>query len=308
MLKSLDEAVARWLDDPLAGFAVGTFGAIAEFLHPPDAQVTVEHGPGEPAGVHTAICDDGALRIDLRSPVSAHLSAHAWRRPTGTDDWTHAVAICLPDEAAAGPARTTVTVLGPDPDPLVRPGTLVDLGLGVHHLEACIRTTDTDLIDRCEAAEALDGPLVHAIFHAGAARVFRSAVARIEVETPIPPVDGESPLGPHTHLLPDLLAHRRTHPATDPIPQGLVPVASVFPPHPRRDALGREHPYDAATDADFDEILERFGDPDEVEATRRARAGLPEPDRAELSAAARRGHRVGARLGAAPRLTSGSPH
>jgi hypothetical protein len=288
VLKSVDEAVAGWLDDPLAGFAVGTFGAIAEFLHPPGSTVTVEHRPD----VHTATCDDGALRIDLRGPVSAFLSAHAWRRPTGTDGWTHAVALCLPDEVAAGPGRRAVTVLGPDPEPLVHPGTLVDLGLGVAHLEACIRTTDPDLIARCEAATDLDGPLVHAIFHARAARVFRTAVARVEVETPIPPVDGESPLGPHTHLLPALLAHRRTHPATDPIPDGLVPVASVFPPHPHHDALGRAHPYDAAADAAFDEVMTAFGDPEELEATRRARAGEPSP--AMLSAAARRGHRVGA--------------
>jgi hypothetical protein len=183
----------------------------------------------------------------------------------------------------------------------VRPGTLVDLGLGVGHLEACIRTTDADLIDRCEAADALDGRLVAAILAAGAARVFRSAVARIEVETPIPPADGESPLGPHTHLLPPLLAHRRTHAATDPIPDGLVPVASVFPPHPCRDALGRAHPYDPATDADFDAVMARFGDPDEVEATRRARAGEDEADAGGLSTAARRGRRVGERLRSLPR-------
>jgi hypothetical protein len=294
-LTSLDDAVTAWLHDPLAGFAVGTFGAIAEFLHPPDAPVTVEHHDG----VHTAACADGALRIDLREPVGVHVSAHAWRRPTGTDDWTHGVAICLPHDVAAGPARTTVTVLGPDPDPIVRPGTLVDLGLGVGHLEACIRTTDPDLLARCEAAGTLEGSLVGAILAAGAARVFRTVAARIEVESPIPPADGESPLGPHTHLLPALLAHRRTHPATDPIPAGLVPVASVFPPHPCRDALGRGHSYDAATDAAFEEILGRLGDPEEVEATRRARAGRPEPHPAGLSAAARRGRRVGERLAVA---------
>lgn len=284
---SLDEALAGWVDDPLAGFAVGTFGAIAEFLRPPGARVTVEHVGRR----HTAVCDDGALRIDLDAPAATHLSVHAWRRPTGRDDWTHAVALCLPEDVAAGPTRTSPTVLGPDPAPLGEPGTLVDLGLGVAHLEACIRTTDDALVEQCAGATELDGPLIHAIFHARAARVFRSAVARVEVATPIPPVDGESPLGPHTHLLPALLAHRRTHAATDPVPDGLVPVASVFPDHPRRDALGREHPHDPAADAAFDAVMDRFGDPEEVDATRRARAGEPEPP--DLSGAARRGWRVG---------------
>ena len=49
--------------------------------------------------------------------------------------------------------------------------------------------------------------------------------------------------------------------ATDPIPEGFVPVASVFPPHPRRDALGREHPYDATTDANFNQPVTMRGFP-----------------------------------------------
>jgi hypothetical protein len=283
----LDAFVAGWVDDPLAGFAVGTFGAIAEFLHPPGVAVTVEHSPGR----HTAVCEEGALRVDLHDE---DLAPRAWRRPVGTDDWTHAVALCLPVDRAAGPARTVLTVLGDDPDPLVAPGTLVDLGLGVAHLEACIRTTDRALLARCEESSALDGELVGAIVATGATRVFRTAVARIEVCTPIPPPDGESPLGPHTHLLPDLLAHRRTHAATDPIPDGEVPVVSVVPPHPTRDALGRAHAWDAAADAAFERALEAFGDADELAATRAARAGEPAP--AVLTTTARRGRRVGERL------------
>lgn len=291
VLSLLDEFVTGWVDDPHAGFAVGTFGAIAEFLHPPGVTVTVEHTPGR----HTAVCDEGGLRLVLHEGT---LTPRAWRRPVGTDDWTHAVALCLPSDRAAGPARAAVTVLGDDPDPLVAPGTLVDLGLGVAHLEACIRTTDRALLDRCEQATTLDGGLVGAIVASGAARVFRTAIGRIEVCTPVPPADGESPLGPHTHLLPDLLAHRRSHAATDPIPDGEVPVASVFPPHPLRDALGRAHAWDAAADAAFDAAMAAFGDPAELAATRAVRTGVSGsgPGPAVEDAAARRGRRVGERL------------
>ncbi|NYD36027.1 DUF6925 family protein [Actinomycetospora corticicola] len=285
MLRLLDEFVTGWVDDPLAGFAVGTFGATAEFLHPPGVTVTVEHAPG----LHTAVCDEGALRLDLQHGC---LTPRAWRRPVGVDDWTQAVALCLPVDHAAGPGRTAVTVLGADPDPLVAPGTLIDLGLGVPHLEACIRTDDRALVDRCAETSVLDGGLVGAIVASGATRVFRTVIARVEVCTPIPPPDGESPLGPHTHLLPDLLAHRRTHAATDPIPDGELAVASVFPPHPLRDALGRAHPWYAPADAAFDAALEAFGDPDELAATRAALAGGPAP--AVENAATRRGRRVGA--------------
>jgi Family of unknown function (DUF6925) len=93
-------------------------------------------------------------------------------------------------------------------------------------------------------------------------RVFASKVGRIEVYQPIPDPHGKSPEGPHTHVLPDLLHHRRTHSATEQIPQGWVPCAHLYPPHPARDALGHERPFDGARHAAFQDMLRMFGDPE----------------------------------------------
>ena len=105
-------------------------------------------------------------------------------------------------------------------------------------------------------------------------RVFISRLGRIEVCQPIPPHDGRSPQGPHTHVLVDLLKHRRTHAATEPIPDGFVPCAHVYPPHPAKDALGEPRPFDAARHDAFQEMLRTFGDPDQIALKQRVMAAV----------------------------------
>ena len=87
-------------------------------------------------------------------------------------------------------------------------------------------------------------------------RVFISRLGRIEVYQPIPPPSGKSPEGPHTHVLPKLLKSGRTHPATEPVPEGLVPCAHLYPPHPARDGLGEARPFDAARHHAFQQMIE----------------------------------------------------
>lgn len=292
------------LAEPVPGttFAVGTFGALAEFVHEPGETVELSG----PAPHRQVVSAHGALRLDLTDPA---LTARAWQRPTGSGaSWTHAVALCLPEGRAAGPARPTLTVLGPDEDaprPADRRAVLVDLGLGVAHLEACVRTADPTLLARLRAAEGTrfgaDPELVGALVEAGPHRVFRTAACRAEVYSPIPPPTGTSPAGPHTHLLPALLAHRRTHAATDPIEPGTVPVLWIFPPHPCRDAMGRERPFDPALAAGFEPLLRAYGDPAEVGAYADVLGAIRAGERArtpppELSRAGRRGWEVALRL------------
>ena len=93
-------------------------------------------------------------------------------------------------------------------------------------------------------------------------RVFVSRVGRIEVFAPIPAADGRSPEGPHTHVLPKLLHLRRTHAATEPVPDGWVPCAHLYPPHPAKDTSGHRRPFDHARHAAFQRMLRELGDPD----------------------------------------------
>ena len=99
-------------------------------------------------------------------------------------------------------------------------------------------------------------------------RVFITRAGRAEVYQPIPQPGGNAPDGPHTHVLPKLLAHRRTHAATEPIPRGFVSCAHLYPAHPLRDGDGRARPFDAARYAAFQRLLSRHGDIEHVRMKR----------------------------------------
>lgn len=251
--------VRHHLTDPLAGWSTGTSGAIAEFVREPGEACT---GLGERPTDGLAT-DRGAIRLDPSSDVTAL----AYRTPAGPDlAWNHAVALCVPVEGA-GPARSVLTELGPDTDavrPDDRAAVLFDLGLGTPAVEACVRTADPSLL--ATLREALGEPvfssgIVGALVGGSPHRVFRGAAGRVEVFAAIPPPDGRSPDGPHTHLLPHLLARGRTHAPTVPIPAGRMPVAHLHPAHPLSDPLGRPHPFDDGADAAFVALLDDFGDP-----------------------------------------------
>lgn len=263
-----DQLVHRHLTDPRAGWSAGTLGAIAEFVREPGEPCAGDDG--------TRATDRGA--IALAPPPG--VTAVAYRTPAGPDlAWNHAVAFCVPVEQA-GPARTVLTELGPDPDAVRhqdRDAVLFDLGLGSPAVEACVRTSDPSLLATLRARTG------RPVFESGAAgalvadsphRVFRGAAGRVEVFAPIPPPDGRSPDGPHTHLLPHLLARGRTHASTVPIPAGHVPVAHLYPAHPLFGPLGRPHPFDAEADAAFAELLDEFGAPELVELERDVAAAV----------------------------------
>ncbi|HWN28918.1 MAG TPA: hypothetical protein VNP37_18285 [Actinomycetospora sp.] len=247
------------LADPDAGWSVGTFGALAEFLRDADEPADVRRAPGRASvvtprgGVEVRVVDDVL-------PV-------AWERRAG-ESWSQAVALCL---LLPSGGRSVITELGPDTAALRdddRDAVLVDLGVGAPHLEACVRTRDAALLAALRAAEgrplAEAGHLASALVEAGPHRVFRTAVARLEVFTPIPPPTGASPDGPHTHLLPRLLARGRTHAATDPIPAGHVPAATLHLPHPTRTVDGRRTTPRPDRHRRAQEVLARYGDPTAV--------------------------------------------
>ncbi|GAA1843754.1 hypothetical protein GCM10009772_21590 [Pseudonocardia alni subsp. carboxydivorans] len=248
--------VRGYLADPSAGWSMGAPGAIAEFVRTPGEPCA---GP-EPGAAVTA---RGGIRLDP-PPATRPL---AYRTPVGPRrHWNHAVAFCLPVAEARRAGRNAVTVLGPDRAalrPADRDAVLVDLGLGQPTVDACVRTADPELLGLLRRADGspLDGALTAALVAAGPHRVFTTALGRVEVYAAIPPPDGRSPDGPHTHLLPHVLREGRTHAATVPVPAGHLPCAHLYPAHPLTDLTGRPIPFDPTREAAFDRLLERFGDP-----------------------------------------------
>ncbi|MGE7468609.1 DUF6925 family protein [Bosea sp. NPDC003192] len=240
---------------------LGTFGAIAEFLRDPGEPVELGDGPGR----LFAVTDRGGIGFDDLSEVRLFASETA----VGSG-WSHRIALCLPEAACAMNRRSVLTELGPDEAalrPQDRAGILFDMGLGTLQVDICIRTGDPELIAtlRSVAGRSLfetSNPAMGAIVAKGPHRVFIARAGRCEVYQPIPPADGKSPEGPHTHVLPQLLRNGRTHAATEPVPDGWVPFAHLVPAHPLKDAMARPRPWDGAAHERFQELLAATGDPE----------------------------------------------
>lgn len=89
--------------------------------------------------------------------------------------------------------------------------------------------------------------------------MFRCRFGRVEVYQPIPGPKDKTPSGPHTHVLPRLLALRRTHAATLPIPTGWVPCMTLFPPNPISNGHGGLRPFEKVQHEAFQSLWKRYG-------------------------------------------------
>ncbi|WP_311276361.1 DUF6925 family protein [Methylobacterium sp. WCS2018Hpa-22] len=248
------------LDDSSTSWSLGSFGAVASFLR--DATEEARPLTDARVGLTTA---RGAIALDPDAdcrPV-AYETGFAF-------GWSHAVALCLPDHACAMNRRSVITELGPDhhaANPEDRDGILFDLGLSLLAVDACIRTNDPSTIAllRSSVGKGLfgaDDTVAAQLVAAGPHRVFVTRIGRIEVFSPIRIEAGLAPIGPRTHLVPNILRLGRTHPATAPIPPGWVPCGAIHPPHPCRDSAGGRIPFRRERHEAFQALLARWGEPD----------------------------------------------
>jgi hypothetical protein len=257
--QDLGSFLIQAVDNHRNGWSIGTFGAIGEFVR--DADEPVQRVSNEKGfELHSS---RGAMRIEpcdgLQAIAYDTLSADG-------ETWGIAIAFCLPANSDMAPG--VVHCLGPDRDALRsadRNAILFDLGIGRGLVRMCVRTADESLL---VALRAIEG--VALLTSAGKAaaelirdispvRVMLSPAGRIEVYAAIPPPNGESPAGPHTHLLPKLIASGRTHSANAPIPAGLQPVLMLHPQSPWRDAMGNRTPFNPELNAQFEQCLNMFG-------------------------------------------------
>ena len=191
-----------------SAFSVGVTGALAEFhwLLPDDA--VLER------------CSEALTRVTARGAfdftVPEDVRPVAVCRPSSRSERCfREVLFCLPTRSAGMAGHRVLRDLGLD-EGAIQPGQrghrLFDLGLGIAHVDVCVRTDDLTLIDvlqdhcgRGLLAEAPDAVAV--LKRRSPHRVFLSRLGRIEVYQEIgSSAHGAStPLGPHTHLLPHLL-------------------------------------------------------------------------------------------------------
>lgn len=255
--------VADLVEDPANGWSIGSFGAIGEFMRDAEEPVTIHRTDGQIDVVTTR----GAMRVR-----DAALTGVAWDTLSGDGEtWGHVLAFCSP-RPAAGPR--VVRFLGHDADAIRaedRSARLYDLGVASGCVAMAARTRDPALIAALDAAEgqALLGVagIMPIVLKAQPHRVLLSPAGRIEVYQPIPAGDGKSPEGPHTHLLPKLIAKDRAHSSNTPIPDGWQAALSMHPLSPWRTPLGERHAFRPDLDAAFAPLLDRFGlDEDKVVA------------------------------------------
>jgi hypothetical protein len=257
-----NQLILEALEDPSCAWSIGTFGAIGEFERDAGEECSFWRGSSGAA----VVTHRGGIRVSPREDVAVI----AYETFVGDGEtWGNAVAFCLPRLGNSG-SRPVIRDLGPDEQalrPEERAAKLFDLGVGLGHVSMCVRTADVEL------TTALNKAIGQPLLSPGAAacaelmrrtsptRVLVSPIARIEVYSAIPAAGGKSPTGPHTHLLPKLLASGRTHSANAPIPDGFQPVLGMHPRSPWRDSGGRRSSYDAARARAFDVTLSRFGLP-----------------------------------------------
>lgn len=206
------EIARRHLVEAANGWSVGTWGAIGEF----------QYDDGEP----DLVVDLDALTVTSRRGA-LHIGELGDVTPFALIDdagRTREIAFC---SARPGAGRATIHQLSE---------TEFDLGVGAPHVDMMVRISPDDAATRAALREGVGRPLLEmgnpagaAIARASPTRVFRSALARLEVHQPIPPPGGRSPEGPHSHLLPKYLQEGRVHAPGSPLPAGLYCGLSLYP-------------------------------------------------------------------------------
>lgn len=283
-------ALRAHLDDHGCSWSIGGYGAIAEFHWLPDdtsptcsdASRHPSSHPSSDGGECLSVATGaGALELRLPDDVVAYAYQGLSRHP---ERWLQGVSLCLPWRRARRAVRNRVTELGPDRGAIRvadRDALLFDMGLGLPHVDACVRSSDPRLLECLRAAcgrslLAHGNPLMSILKQASPHRVFVSEIGRVEVYQPIvqPGARPATPLGPHTHVLPRLLAARRANADDHDAPPYHRACAYLYPRHPLMNSLGHRKPYDRDAHARFAKLMRQWGDADFVAEKERAREAM----------------------------------
>jgi len=240
------------------GWSMGSFGAIAEFTWDRGESIQCFND-----GRVGRITSRGAISLETHSELTPIAYETIRKNP---EHWGQAVAFCLPEALAKRNTKTVLTELGTD-DAALRISDnqqiLFDMGLDQKFVDVCIRTNDPILITRLRDAcgknlLAPDNDIMMHIINAGPTRVFMTNIGRAEVYQPIG-ID-KSPEGPHTHVLPKLLASGRAYSANTPIPDGLLPMLTLHAANPCVDKMGKSKVFEEPTHQHFQSTLQEWGD------------------------------------------------
>ncbi|MBT7950844.1 MAG: hypothetical protein HN764_04410 [Gammaproteobacteria bacterium] len=250
--------IEEHLRSPDHSWSIGISGAIGEFMYDEDEQITIEADADE-IRVTTA---RGAMQINNVQGIKCL----AYEEPSPCiKSWSQNVAFCIPESAAQTPQHSVLTELGVDQNAVVessRGKLIFDMGVDSAILQFCVRTDDNELIrvlrENCGRPIFDSGnPASQAILDASPARVVISSLGRMEIESKIPKTPSETLVGPHTHLLPTLLASKRQGFAG--IPEGYVEALTLYPEHPLFDKYGEKKAFKQSAYDEFQILLSNMG-------------------------------------------------
>ena len=224
----IHDFVVRNLRTAAGTWVIGVVGAVAEFTAKRAAPIEVET---DGASI-VAFTEGGNLRFLIDDDVRAV----TFEAPETPQERQHVV-LAVKRERVGLSVATTVTDLGNDQAAIQsedRRRRLFDLGLGRNEARFCVRCAPGATQEALTAASGTSllsalPRIGHVLVEEGPPRVVESVLGRIEVLTPIPSPGGTSPLGSHTHLLPDHLATGRALPAGMDLPRAYVPGAIFYP-------------------------------------------------------------------------------
>lgn len=218
LLSRLAEMTAQ----PGTAWTVGAYGAVGELLAFPGEFLSAE-------------VDTTGLAVRTRGG-RMRLGAHPGLRAFAlVDEAGEAKRIVLTLHRSRFPRpEHGVAELGADDDAVDSAASvqsLFDLGLGLRSIRFCVRTGDAQLLRalRAYAGQPLLLPgsaLIPILLEASPDRVLITPLGRLEIEGPILR-DGHE--GPHTHLLPELLARNRELEPGFELPEAYAPCASFYP-------------------------------------------------------------------------------
>lgn len=249
------DLISDLIENPDHGWSIGSFGAIGEFIRDPHEQVHLLRR-AERLEISTA---RGAMRVERNTA----LRPIAWDSLSSDgESWRDALAFCVPHQPG-GPR--VIQDLGEDTDAIRtkdRSDRLFDLGVGSGAVRMCVRSGDEGLIGVMIANDGRpvlgDSGIMGEVLRAQPHRVVLSPAGRIEIFQSIPPPDGQSPEGPHSHLLPKLVVKDQPHSANVPLPYGWQSALTVHPASPWRTIRGERRPFDPTVNQVFLPLLRRY--------------------------------------------------
>ncbi len=244
------------LADAETVWSLGGFGALAEFRWDA-AEATA---PPEDGRIGR-ITPRGGIALDPGAPIVP--VAYETALPGG---WSHAVALCLPRAACIVTPSRSLAEIGSDTASLRARDSdacLFDLGLALPQAAIHLRTRDAAMIARLRRASGRDSfapesPVPSLLAEGALDLVVVTPLGRMEVFARSGPPTPGTPRG---FVVPRIVRLGRTHAATAPIPDGLVPCAHLHPPHPCRDGSGQAIAFRRDRHAAFQALLARWGDP-----------------------------------------------